>query len=202
VIIGWKRLPGVAEHERTWAFVDLVSGKPDDIEDELDPVSYRTKTRGQRERQAARPAGEGVYAVVAHDGHTHLAYALELPEKPGPVQVELNMTAQASFVIAVRNPDLPGPREPSMPRPHDPDYPEELRARFGGRRFANLDPPDFLDHPGAELVLIGAGAEVDRELGLSLHPQRETVESAGVFTVLGMERDRHPLTPLLTGEWE
>jgi hypothetical protein len=202
VIIGRKRLPGLAEHERTLAIVDLVANRPDDIEDELDPLSYQTRTRSTRQRQAARPAGEGVYALIVHDGHTHLAYALELPEKPGAVQAELNITTRASLVIAVRNPELPPPREPGMPRPRRPDYPDTLQARFSGRRFANLDPPDFLDHPGAELVLIGAGAEIHRELGLSLDPRPETAESADVFTTLGMERDLHPLRPLLTGEWE
>jgi hypothetical protein len=31
----------------------------------------------------AGPAGEGRYAIVDHDGHTHLVYALELPQEPG-----------------------------------------------------------------------------------------------------------------------
>jgi hypothetical protein len=78
-------------------------------------------------------------------------------------------------------------------------YPDELRAKFAGRRFTDLDPPDF---PGTEVVLIGAGTEVGRELGLSLRPRRKTRQSAGIFTVLGMERDAHPLKPHFTGEWE
>jgi hypothetical protein len=202
MIIGRKRLPGLAEHGRTWAVVDLVTDDSEELEDEFDPESYQTRTRGRRQRPPARPAGEGVYAVITHEGHTHFAYALELPEKPGPAQAELNITTRASMVIAVRNPEYPPPREPGMPQSRNPDYPDPLRARFAGRRFASLDPPDFLDHAGAELVLIGAGSEVDRGLGRSLHPRHETVEAADVFTELGMERDLHPLEPLLTGEWE
>jgi hypothetical protein len=105
-------------------------------------------------------------------------YALELPEKPGPVQAELNINPQAG-----------------MPPSRQPDYPNALREKFAGRRFTN-----FLDYPGTELVLIGAGPDVTRELGLSLHPRRETEQSADIFTLLGMERDLHPLEPLLTGE--
>jgi hypothetical protein len=202
VIIGRKRLPDIEEHERTWGLVDLVTDKPEEIEDELDPVSYETTTRGSRRQQAARPAGEGVYAVVLHEGHTHLAYALELPGEPGPVQAELNIKPQASLVVTVRNPDQPAPRQPGMPQPHNPGYPDELRTRFAGRRFVDLDPPDFLDYPGAELVLIGASTEVGRELGVTLRPRPETEQSAGIFTELGLERDLHPLRPLLTGEWE
>jgi hypothetical protein len=147
VIIGRKRLPGIEEHERTWAFVDLVTGRAEEIEDELDPITYQTRTRGQRVEPPARPAGEGVYAVVDHDGHTHLAYALELPEAPGPVQVELNIKPAASLTATVRNPDTPAPPQAGMPPSRRPDYPDALREKFGGRRFTNLDPPDFLDYP-------------------------------------------------------
>jgi hypothetical protein len=202
MIVGRKRLPGVAEHERTWGLVDMVTSKPVEIEDELDPVSYSTRARGRRQEPPARPAGEGVYAVATHNGHTHLVYALELPEEPGPVQVALNIKTQASLVAAVRNPDAPVPRRPGTPQPRDPGYPDELRAKFAGRRFTDLDPPDFLDFPGTEVVLIGAGTDVGRELGLSLRPRRKTRQSAGIFTVLGMERDVHPLKPHFTGEWE
>ncbi|HEY0451483.1 hypothetical protein [Actinophytocola sp.] len=201
VVVGRKRLPGIEEHERTWGFVDLVTDKAEEIEDELDPVAYETRTRGRRVRPPARPAGEGVYAIVSHDGHTHLAYALELPEHPGPVQVELNINPEASLIATVRNPEAPAPPRTGMPASRRPDYPPALREKFAGRRFADLDPPDFLDHPGTELVLIGASPDVGRELGLSLHPRRETERSADIFTTLGMERTSHPVEPLLTGEW-
>lgn len=198
VIIGRKRLPGVEEHERTWGFVDLVTGRPEQIEDELDPVEYETRTRGVRVEPPVRPAGEGVYAVMDHDGHTHLGYALELPEKPGPVQADLNINPQASLVATVRNPDAPAPPQAGLPPGRHPDYPDALRQRFGGRRFAELDPPDFLDYPGTELVLIGASPDVTRELGVHLHPRRD---SADIFTRLGLEPELHPLEPLLAGQW-
>jgi hypothetical protein len=202
MIIGRKRLPGIAEHERTWGFVDLVTDKPEEIEDELDPATYDTSTRGRRTEPPARPAGEGVYAVVDHDGHTHLAHALELPEKPGPVQAELNIGPEASLIVTVRNPDAPAPPRAGLPPGRRPDYPTALAEKFAGRRFTELNPPDFLDYPGTELVLIGAGSDVTRELGLSLHPRQETEQSADIFTQLGMEPDLHPLEPLLTGEWK
>ncbi|MCW2690893.1 MAG: hypothetical protein JWR37_5783 [Mycobacterium sp.] len=205
MIIGRKRLPGIEEHERTWGFVDLVTERAEEIEDELDPVVYDTKTRGRRVEPPARPAGEGVYAVVDHEvdraGHTHLAYGLELPESPGPVQVELNIKPTASLIATVRNPDAPAPPQAGMPSSRRPEYPDALRGKFAGRRFSNLNPPDFLDYPGTELVLIGASPDVTGELGLTLHTRRETEQSADIFTVLGMERDLHPLEPLLTGEW-
>lgn len=202
MIVGRKRLPGIEAHERTWGFIDLVTSSAQELEDEL---TYETKTRGRRVEPPTRPAGEGVYAVVDHERHTHLAYALELPRKPGPVQVELNIRPQASLIATVRNPDAPPPPDrprAGLPSSRHPDYPDALHEKFGGRRFTDLDTPDFLDYPGTELVLIGASPDVTRELGLSLRPRREARESADVFTELGMERDLHPVEPLLTGEWK
>jgi hypothetical protein len=204
MIVGRKGLPAVENHERTWGFIDLVTDTAEELEDELDPYTYETKTRGVRVEPAVRPAGEGVYAIVDHDGHTHIAYALELPEMPGPVQKAFKIRPQASLIVTVRNPDAPPP--PDLPRAglppsRRPDYPGVLREKFGGRRFTTLDPPDFLDYPGTELVLIGASPDVTRELGLSLPTRRESRRSADVFTELGMERDLHPVEPLLTGEW-
>ncbi len=38
------------------------------------PRIDQTHTRGEREPSPARPAGVGVYAIVDHGDHTHLAY--------------------------------------------------------------------------------------------------------------------------------
>lgn len=197
VVIGRKRLPEPDDRERGWAFVDLVAGGIDDLADELDPRTYETRTRGTRTQAPARPAGEGVYVIAPHDGHTHLAWALELPERPGPVQHELNIGQDVSLIIAVRNPDADG-----WPYQRRPTYPESLRERFGDRRFAPLDPPDFLDYAGTEVVLIGASRDPEGELDVDLEPQPETEETADVFSELKLQRGLHPLRPLLTGEWE
>ncbi len=47
---------------------------------------YETATRGERKRQPARAAGEGVYQLVRSGRETYLAYKLELPRQPGEVQ--------------------------------------------------------------------------------------------------------------------
>jgi hypothetical protein len=197
LVIGRKRLPEPDEHERVWGFVDLVGESAVDLEDELDPQEYETRTRGRRRQAPARPAGEGVYVIAPHNGHTHLAYALELPERLGPVQHELNIGQDVSLIAAVRNPDADG-----WPHVRRPAYPPDLRERFGDRRFVPLEPPDFLDYPGTELVLIGASRDPEGELDVDLSPKRETEETADVITELKLERDIHPLRPLLTGEWE
>src|SRR5947207_2162826 len=174
IVIGHKKLPEIEDrHERNWGFVQKVAHDTDDIESELDRITYVTKTRGERHLAPARPAGEGVYAIVRHEDHTHLAFALELPSKPGEVQGELNIPQQGSYIITVRNPEQPPPPGVGLPDNEKPELPQRLQARFRGRRFAPVDSPDVLDREGTEFVSIGADEDVFEELGVPLNPQRE-----------------------------
>jgi hypothetical protein len=199
MIVGRKRLPDPAAHEREWAFVGEVTTDPAELRDDIERVEYETKTRGVRVQPEARPAGEGRYAIVDHEGHTHLAYRLELPREPGEAQRLLGIACEASYVIAVRNPDAPAPPGLGLSERQRAELPEELRARFGGRRFVPLNPPGFLDHPGAEVVLIGADAQASEELGIELDAQAERLEDAHVFEVLRLRPDDAPVEPLEPG---
>ncbi len=203
IVIGEKRLPAVngGGDRKAWAFVDKVGSRPEEVEDELDPKTYLTKTRGERHRPAARPAGEGVYAIVHHRGHTHLAYALELPAEPGEVQRALNIVKEGSYIVAVKNPTASSPPDTGLDETRKARFPKNLKARFRGRRFIPLDPPDFLDHEGAEILLVGARQRVTEELGLSLDPEQETEATAEIFNDLMMEKSLHPTTPLFEGKW-
>src|SRR5512147_1748146 len=66
-VLGRKHMPDVTRHERLWGFVDRVDRDARKLQKEFQAESYRTKTRGTRERPAARPAGEGVYSIVRHE---------------------------------------------------------------------------------------------------------------------------------------
>jgi len=128
IVIGQKKLPAVTGRgdRMAWGFVDEVSGRPEDVEDELDPRRDFTETHGERGQPAARPAGEGVYAIARHDRHTHFGHVLELPEKPGEVQRALNIgedgQGTARGQLPAKSPDaLPGapfhpPRPAGLPR--------------------------------------------------------------------------------------
>jgi len=193
IVIGQKKLPVVAGggDRMAWGFVEEVSSRPEDVEDELDPRRYFTKTRG-----------EGVYAIARHDRHTHLGYVLELPEKPGEVQHALNIGEDGNYIVNVKNPKTPSPPGTGLDKGRRvASFPRNLQLRFRGRRFIPLDPPDFLDHEGAEVVLIGAKRSISA-LGLRLPPRRETEATAEIFTELRMERSLHPVGPLLEGKWE
>jgi hypothetical protein len=201
LFVGQKRLPGIIgpEDRKGWAFVEKVSSAAGEIEDELDPKSRLTRTRGLRHIPAGRPAGEGVYAIARHNNHTHLAYVLELPPTPGPVQEALRILPRAAYVVAVRNPrtDSAAGLDPARRA----KLPTSLQKRFRGRRFIPLDPPDFLDHEGAEVLLVGTRADALAELGIELEPQHEDLANAGIFTDLQLEPSVHPLEPVTKGEW-
>jgi hypothetical protein len=201
IVVPKKRLPDVNKHEREWGFVEKVSRKPGEIERELQQEIYETITRGERVVPAARPAGEGVYELVRHVDHTHIAYALELPEKPGPVQEELNIKPEASFIVSVKNPEAPSPPGTGLPEDEAAKYPPSLETLFQGRRFVPVDPPDLLDYPGAQLLLIGAAADVRAELGIELNPERETERTAEIFQDLHLAKSKTKLDPLTKGKW-
>ena len=156
---------------------------------------------GDRLEPPARPAAEGIYDIVCHNGHTHIAYGLELPRKPGAVQHELNIRAAASLIVTVKNPEADSPPQAGLPEYRKPDYPKDLKEKFDRKRFVDLDPPEFLDYPGTELVLVGARPDPTNELDVELRPKRESVKSADIFRKLKLEKDVHPLAPLTVGEW-
>lgn len=201
LVVGRERLPD-PEHkgkQRHWAFVDAIYEDAKPLSEALRERKYSTKTRGERHLPAARSAGEGMYEIVRHEGHTHLAYVLELPAEAGAVQHELRIVPEASYVISVKNPDKPSPpgvglsgREVSLPK--------TLRERFRDRRFIDVDPPEFLDHEGVELILVAASAKAGKEL--EKKADTGSSPSADVFRDLRLHRTKHPLEPLFEGRWE
>jgi hypothetical protein len=201
LIVGRKRLPDPLTHERAWAFVAEVAHRPSDVRDDIGPALYETETRGLRMERPARPAGAGRYALVDHDGHTHLAYALELPPEPGDVQRALGIDREASYIAAVRNPDAPAPPGAGLPPQRRAQLPPELAERFGGRRFVPVDPPEMLDYEGVELVLIGASVDVGAELGIDLDAHAERLETEEIFRKLRIRPEQVPTEPLETGRW-
>jgi hypothetical protein len=57
-----------------------------------------------RKGDAARPVGEGKYAIVKHQNHAELAYIFEMPKESGEAQKELGIAKEASYIISVINP--------------------------------------------------------------------------------------------------
>jgi hypothetical protein len=203
MIVGRKKMPEPEKSggERLWGFVDMVRKDADSVREALGARDYRTKTRGERHDPAARPCGEGVYRILRHGDHTHLVYVLELPERRDEVQEALDIEAEASYIISVKNPEKSAPRAAGLDEEQKADYPKRLREVFRGRRFADADPVDFLNKEGTEFVLISATADIREELGIEVDGESESKGSADLFKEMGIETSRRPVEPLFKGEW-
>jgi hypothetical protein len=201
LIVGRKKLPAPEEHDRFWAFVWRVFNDRAALNAELGYEEYETKTRGVRKIPPARPAAEGIYAIVRHGEHTHLAYFLELPKRQGPVERELNIKREASYIVAVKNPETPSPPNTGLGRKQEAEFPKELQEKFEGRRFVPVDPPDFLNYEGAEVVLIGASENAEQELGIEFRADEETECTADVLDDLKLPREI-VREPLFEGQWK
>jgi Protein of unknown function (DUF2795) len=206
-LVGQKQLPEIIEgkstsKERNWALNTLTTSNPGDIHKELLPAEYTTETRGKRRIAAAIPAGEGKYSIVKHDGHTELAYLLELPEIPGPTQREFEIRKEASYIISVKNPNINVPGFAAFSSGKKPEYPIHLMEKFGDRRWISIENTELLNYENTQLLLIGARKkDVEEELGIDIDEQNETERSADIFKELKIKREQIPLRPLLKGEF-
>ena len=169
IAVGRKRLPASAQHDRFWGFVDLVL-TPYDMNAALGAHVYGTKTRGLRHLPAARAFASGTYELWTHDGHGHFTWDVQEVQNDDPVAAEVQMEERADYILTVANPDpvVWGLLEPpdlqtqlfddlELHVPIPTPFPPALQQRFRNRRFTQLDGTEWLDHPGAELVFIGAG---------------------------------------------
>src|SRR5919199_1593676 len=94
-VIGKKSLPEIREtearaSERYWARVGGIFKNANELTRELLSDEFR-------KGDAARPVGEGKYAIIKHQNHTELAYILEMPKEPGEAQKELGIEKEASY---------------------------------------------------------------------------------------------------------
>lgn len=205
-VLGRKQLPEIVEgkstsEERNWALNTLTTNNPEDIGKELLAAEYETETKGKRRVAAAAPAGEGKYAIVKHDNHTELAYTLELPEIPGPTQIEFEIQKEASYIVSVKNPDITIPGFKAFEK-RKPEYSSEIRKKFGNRRWINVEDPQLLNYENTQLLLIGARKnDVREELGIDLNEEKETADTAELFKNLRIRKEQVPLKPVLKGEF-
>ncbi|KAG0173328.1 hypothetical protein DFQ28_009273 [Apophysomyces sp. BC1034] len=212
IIVGRKKLPQIKRHERYWAFVDKSTAKLEDVTEPLKEHGYETKTKGEQTIQAARPMGEGVYAIGTHQGHSHLAYMLTLPDQLTEVQDAFNLEKQGSIIISVKNPDQPSPAGTGLGDSQKANFPSALKKAFAGRRFVSMETTEFLNYENCELMLIGAKKDVMAELGKTGKAleemeieDEEHIEYVGVdqalFDDLHLESKNNPVEPL-KGEWK
>jgi hypothetical protein len=203
-VIGKKSLPEIRttearRSERYWAKVGGIFENPQELTSELLSDEFR-------KGDAARPVGEGKYAIVKHQDHAELAYVLEMPEEPGEAQRELGIEKEASYIVSIINPKVPVPAGyPSSEEP--PNYPESILKEFGeNENFISLARDlRFINFQNAQMILVGAreGRDViQKEFGIDIKEEKETVHSADIFSKLKIEKDKVPTKPLIEGKFE
>jgi len=163
--ISKKKLPEINERSRYWAFVAVSSKDMNEINDWLAGEKYLTKTRGERELQGSISVGEGIYAIIEHNDHTHLAYVLKSMNDLGELTKAFNVEKEGSYVISIKNPERADPTHYLRDK-HKAHFPPELQEQFRGRRFMTAVNPEFLDHKGCEVVVIGAYDDVGIDISL------------------------------------
>jgi hypothetical protein len=209
IAIGKKKLPEIEKHTKSWAFVDKAFIDIDEIKEFVSGKKYQTKTRGERSLDACRLLGRGVYNIVEHKGHTHLAYVLEFPEEPSEVQDDFNIKGEGSYAISVKNPEA---TSIGLPNYEKVTYSPHLIEKFGGRRFLSLSTTEFMDYDGAELLFIGAKEDITGELEESGKELEELADfevkvisplsaERAIFDELHLEKDVLPSEPLY-GLWK
>ncbi|MDQ3903154.1 MAG: hypothetical protein M3247_05910 [Thermoproteota archaeon] len=203
-VIGKKSLPEIRttearRSERYWAKVGGIFENPQELTKELLADEFR-------EGDAARPVGEGKYAILKHQDHAELAYVLEMPQEPGEAQKELGIEKEASYIVSIINPKVPVPGGyPSSEEP--PNYPESILKEFGdNENFISLARDlRFINFQNAQMILVGAreGRDIiQREFGIDIREEKETLHSADIFSKLKIEKDKVPVKPLIEGKFE
>ena len=143
--IGKKRLPA-NEKERFWAFIEKVDDEMEEIEKNLEAQSYQTATAGTRTTKADRIAGKGKYLLAKHDQHrTVLGYVLESPSEIGEVQTAFDITKEASFSLAVKNPKKKSPPSAGLTQSQKATFPDEIQQKFGSYQWLPGLPLSFLE---------------------------------------------------------
>jgi hypothetical protein len=208
-VIGKKSLPEVRKtearaSERYWARVGGIFKDPNELTKELLSDEFR-------KGDAARPVGEGKYAIVKHQNHAELAYILEMPNEPGEAQNELGIEKEASYVISVISPKKPAassiPTGGSYPSTEEiPMYPEEVLKEFNDSDiFVSLARnTKLIDYQNAQVILIGAreGRDVIKsEIGIEIAESSQE-NSADIFNKLKLRKDQVPIRPLTEGKLE
>ena len=203
-VIGKKSLPEIRKSEaraseRYWARVGGIFHDPAELTKELLADEFR-------QGDAARPVGEGRYAIVKHRNHAELAYILLLPDEPGEAQKELGIEKEASYVISVINPKIPAPvGYPSTEEP--PKYPQEVLMELSDtENFIPLSrDTKLIDYQNAQIILIGAREGPDvikKEIGIEISYDKDESSSADIFNKLKVRKDRVPIRPLIEGKLE
>jgi len=176
LVMGQKKLPIIEDGGQIgWGFVEFVGGRG----------FQASKAPGKPNSTIgkARPIGEGLYSIVLHANHSHLVYSLEHPPKPLKVQRAFNINKEGSYVFITKKTALRQDKDIQKPS------------------FVPLKSVKYLNQTGREFLLIGSSRSVGK-LGLIVDKRKEDIYQAQVFNKLKLNKNTHPIEPIMEGEWK
>jgi hypothetical protein len=211
-IIGKKSLPEIRKtearsSERFWAQVGGIFYDSKKLGEDLTTEEFR-------KGDAARPVGEGKYAIIEHQNHTELAFILEMPQEIGEAQKELGIQKEATYIITVINPHKPVPEGYRTAEAERPKYPEDIEKYLNSiqDKFISLSQNlNLINYKNAQVVLIGAREGKDiikQEIGLDIETEDEGGDkgnissSADIFTKLKIRKEQVPIKPIIEGKFQ
>jgi hypothetical protein len=90
----------------------------------------------------------------------------------------------------------------------DSHFPEHLMKKFDGKKFHPLNPPSFLDHEKAQIIMIGASDDLRDEFGeLGKVLEKEEKKDAkgmkpdAIYKELHLSKNEFPPQPLFSGSF-
>jgi|SRR5215203_1585696 len=211
-IIGKKSLPEIRKtearsSERFWAQVGGIFYDSKKLGEDLTAEEFR-------KGDAARPVGEGKYAIIEHQNHTELAFILEMPQEIGEAQKELGIQKEATYIITVINPNKPVPEGYRTAEAERPKYPEDIEKYLNNiqDKFISLSHNlNLINYQNAQVVLIGAREGKDiikQEIGVDIETEDEGGDkenissSADIFTKLKIRKEQVPIKPIIEGKFQ
>ena len=168
IIIGKKHLPQ-EKGENYFGFVEAIKKNKNDLLQSLTEKHYTTATHGERLLPDSHCLGAGKFLIASHNNHTHFIYQLTNPKKIKSAQNKFHIKAEEDYLISVKNPQIDTPKGVGLAEKQKADYPNYLQTKFSEYHFIPLNPADFLDYEGTELLLIAVGKEnlTEREKEIS-----------------------------------
>jgi len=196
-----KILPNIQKHERKLAIIKKVADDIDSIVSELASKKYETKKR-EKVIEAARFFASGIYALIRHKDHSHLAYVLEFPQKISDLHQSFNLDHEGSFIVAVKSPN-----NPTFYKGKSPLYPIHVKKLFKkNKKWCPLTPV-LMNYPGTEIILIGAQNDLAKELPGPGEYLEDEAEKEAICTnceklskSLHLQKQHIPMDPI-KGKW-
>jgi DNA-binding PadR family transcriptional regulator len=207
-IIGKKSLPEIRKtearsSERFWAQVGGIFYDSKNLVEDLTADEYR-------KGDAARPVGEGKYAIIEHQNHAELAFILEMPQEIGEAQKELGIQKEASYIITVINPYKPVSEGYTTAEAERPKYPKDVQnylTKTEGKFIPLSQNLALINYQNAQIILIGAREGKDvikQEIGLDIETEegKENLFSSDIFTKLKIRKEQVPIKPIIEGKFQ